>query len=84
MDNNKYESLSGFPQTMALIESEFLQISAKTSDCHRGSTKGIAFALGFAGTLIILSGIQLYRSVRVSPASSTVIESQVSSTVDKK
>lgn len=84
LESMQYESFSGFPQAMALIELEFLHTSAQTTDYHRGSTKGIAFALGFAGILILLSGFQLYRSVKVSPTSSTVIESQVLSTSDAK
>lgn len=58
-----YYQLNSFPETIVSKEKEHSRSSTSTITPTHTSEKGIVVALGFITTLLILSGMQLYRSV---------------------
>ncbi|MDJ0592005.1 MAG: hypothetical protein QNJ72_18780 [Pleurocapsa sp. MO_226.B13] len=60
------------PNTRFLIESEAWDaiLSNNNKTRSHSSEKGIIFGLGFIAVLIILSVVQLYRSLELTPANS--------------
>ncbi|VEP15746.1 hypothetical protein H1P_3660005 [Hyella patelloides LEGE 07179] len=78
-----YYRLNSVPETMALIEAECFHTLADTNNSH-ADAKGIIFALGFISTIIVLSGVQLHRSLKVTPINSKITKPQTLSTFDTK
>ena len=74
-----YYRLNSVPETMALIEAECFHTLADTNNSHT-DTKGITFALGFISTMILLSGVQLHRSLKATPINLEITKPQILST----
>lgn len=84
LEFTEYHRLNSVPETMSLIEAECFDIPADETTSTRTSEKGIIFALGFTATLVVLSGVQLHRSVEAPPANWEISKSQKLSTFDPK
>ena len=63
----EYYQLNSIPETMLLIEAEYLEIPAKTTDSSQSSLKGVMCALGVMMALIFGSTWQLFRSLDAVP-----------------
>ena len=64
----EYYRLNNISQTMPFTEAEcFNMLADTTNDSETSSGKGIICALASITILLLLSGIQLYRSVEVTP-----------------
>ncbi len=64
---------------MSLIEAECFDTLADTTSKTEPNAKGIIFGLGMTATLILLSLVQLYRSLEVTPANPEITQSRESS-----
>ncbi len=80
----KYYGLSDFPEAMFLIEAECFASPADTTTNTESSTKGIIFGLGMVVTLIVLSVLQLYRSIELTPANPEITKSRKLSTSNRE
>ncbi len=69
----EYYRLNNISQTMPFTEAEcFNMLADTTNDSKTSSGKSIICALASITILLLLSGIQLYRSVEVTPVSPEV------------
>lgn len=83
--NNKFDSFAkreffhyyqsnSIPETMLLAEIEDSVTSAKTTSKPKHSERNIIFGLGIIGILLLISGLQLQRSVNRIPAATKTIQ----------
>ena len=63
-----YDRFNGIPETALPIDRKNFQTQADNVTSASTSETGIMVALGFIATLLLLSGMQLYRSVNLNPA----------------
>ncbi|MBE9043190.1 hypothetical protein IQ255_01990 [Pleurocapsales cyanobacterium LEGE 10410] len=63
----QYYQLNSIPETILLMEAEHSMTSAKTTVESKASERAVIFGLGMISTLLLLSGIQLQRSVNIIP-----------------
>ena len=75
----RYYQLNSVPEAMSLIEAECFDTPADTTTKTESNAKGIIFGLGMTATLILLSMVQLYRSLEVTPANLEFTQSRESS-----
>ena len=71
----EYYQINSIPETMFLIEKEWLETTANKTKNPQSSVKGVMFALGVIITLIIGSTWQLYRSLKATPVNSQITPS---------
>jgi hypothetical protein len=67
LEINHYSQLNASAESMLAIEKEHFHSSTSSPTDTYTSEKGIMVALGFIATLLLCSGIQLYRSMNVNP-----------------
>ncbi len=80
----EYYQLSSVSQTTQPTEAECFNTPADKTINTKISDKGIMFALGFITLLLLLSGVQLHRALKVTSTKSEISKLQKIFTLDTK
>ena len=70
----QYYQLNSIPETMLLSEIEDSVTSAKATAKPKNSERNVIFGLGIISILLLISGLQLQRSVNRIPATTKTIQ----------